>query len=104
MANCTRNGWSPNPAELSCSVGMLTDDKMSIQLLAHLHVWPFSIAKQVLMLWLCLTRKYVLGTFLPQLIANMGAVLFCFVLFEVETLKTLIKLGCSKSSVTDLYS
>ena len=22
-ANCTRNGWSPNPADLSCSVGML---------------------------------------------------------------------------------
>ena len=21
--NCTRNGWSPNPAALSCSVGML---------------------------------------------------------------------------------
>ena len=22
-ANCTKNGWSPNPADLSCSVGML---------------------------------------------------------------------------------
>ena len=22
-AVCTRNGWSPNPADLSCSVGML---------------------------------------------------------------------------------
>ena len=27
-ANCTRNGWSPNPADLSCSVGMLTGVKI----------------------------------------------------------------------------
>ena len=49
-ANCTRNGWSPNPADLSCSVGMLT--KIPIQLLAHLYGGPLSLAKQVLTLWL----------------------------------------------------
>ena len=37
-ANCTRNGWSPNPADLNCAVGMLTDNKISIQLLAHFYV------------------------------------------------------------------
>ena len=29
-ANCTRNGWSPNPGDLSCSVGMLTDVKFGV--------------------------------------------------------------------------
>ena len=30
-AVCTRNGWSPNPADLSCSVGMLTGVKISCE-------------------------------------------------------------------------
>ena len=27
-ANCTRNGWSLNPADLSCAEGMLTGVKI----------------------------------------------------------------------------
>ena len=30
-AVCTRNGWTPNPADLNCSVGMLTDVRISCE-------------------------------------------------------------------------
>ena len=30
-AVCTGNGWTPNPADLSCSVGMLTGVKISCE-------------------------------------------------------------------------
>ena len=77
---CTRNGWTPNPADLNCSVGMLTDNKISIQLLAHFYVCvALSHLQGKCLLYgyasLLYTCKYVLSTFLPQLIASKGAVL-----------------------------
>ena len=79
-AVCTRNGWTPNPADLNCSVGMLTDNKIPIQLLAHFYVCvALSHLQSKFLLYgyasLLYTHKYVLSTFLPQLIASMGAVL-----------------------------